>query len=399
MSWSFELSFFTFLIIVFTSQALAVRLRFLVPMPLIMGIFCIIGFALNIIPKDFVANSNMIAVGTIAFNVFVIHNATMIDVGFLKEHPTDAVACILGSLILTCILALCTKGILGQKLALLSPGPILGSGASCAIASYSIKSTNPELSVYPWMIFMFQGLFSVPVVTWALKREAKIILNNYNNNEGGAYALNPIENNKKSNLLHVNGLCKKIPSAYKTPAYYLGTIMIANIFSKYLYTEFLAPYKLNTNVIALCIGFIFAQLGFLDKAPLNKSDSFGLLLMGLMGLMANTLANTPLDSILSLLGPIIFVFSVSTLVLILCGIAAGRLFCYSSYRGIALMANCMMGFPVNETLLQSVVNLAESDSEKEYLVQQIFPILNTGTMLIVNSGSILIVSIMVNFIK
>ncbi|GLI50541.1 hypothetical protein TSYNTROOL_06270 [Tepidanaerobacter syntrophicus] len=398
MSWSFELSFFIFLIIVFASQALAVRLHSLVPMPLIMGIFCIIGFALNIIPKDFVVNSNMTAVGTIAFNVFVIHNATMIDISFLKEHSTDAIACILGSLILTCILALCTKGILGQKLSLLSPGPVLGSGASCAIASYSVKSTHPELSVYPWMIFMFQGLFSVPVVTWALKREAKIILNNYNDSEDETCALNPIENNKRSNLLHINGLCKKVPSAYKTPAYYLGTIMIANIFSKYLYTEFLTPYKLNTNVIALCIGFIFAQLGFLDKAPLNKSDSFGLLLMGLMGLMANTLANTPLDSILSLFGPIIFVFSVSTLVLILCGIAAGRLFGYSSYRGIALMANCMMGFPVNEMLLQNVAKLAESDSEKEYLAKQIFPILNTGTMLIVNTISILIVSIMVNFI-
>lgn len=398
MSWPFELSFFTFIIIVFASQVLAVRLHSFVPMPLIMGIFCIIGFALNIIPKDFVVNSNMTAVGTIAFNVFVIHNATMIDISFLKEHSTDAIACILGSLILTCILALCTKGVIEQKLALLSPGPVLGSGASCAIASYSVKSTYPELSVYPWLIFMFQGLFSVPVVAWALKREAKIILSNYDNNKSKAVTSNPVKNNKRSERLHVNSLCKGIPSVYKTPAYYLGTIMAANIFSKYLYTEFLAPYKLNTNVIALCIGFIFAQLGFLDKAPLNKSDSFGLLLMGLMGLMANTLANTPLDSILSLLGPIIFVFSISTLVLILCGIAAGRLFGYSSYRGIALMVNCMMGFPVNEMLLQSAVNLAESDSEKEYLAQQIFPILNTGTMLIVNAISILIVSVMVNFI-
>ena len=93
--WSFAQSFLIFLMIVFVAQSLAAWLRSLVPMPLFFGVFFAGGFALGWLPRDLLLASNMVAVGTIAFNVLVIHSGTMVDLAlalYTGEDPAQAVA-------------------------------------------------------------------------------------------------------------------------------------------------------------------------------------------------------------------------------------------------------------------------------------------------------------------
>ena len=73
-TWSFALSFLVFLLIVFISEATAARLRYFLSMPLLFGAIFFAGFALGWLPQDMLVSSNMVSVGTIAFNVLVIHS-------------------------------------------------------------------------------------------------------------------------------------------------------------------------------------------------------------------------------------------------------------------------------------------------------------------------------------
>lgn len=393
-TWAFDKSFLVFLAIAFISLTIATKIKSIIPMPFIYGLIFAVGFATGVLPTDMLLSANMIAVGTIAFNVLVIHSGTMINLPLIKAKKQEALICVIAAAVMVLVVGFGLSPILGKGLAFLAPGSVIGGGASCAIASRWVLDKNPQISVFPWLIFMFQGLFSVPVVTWALKKEGKCLLQKFRSEDcshipsgaGNPYGKGP--NGKKT-------FCQRIPEKYKNPAYYLGIIMLVTVINNLLQNTLLSGLQINPNITALLFGFLLGGVGLMDRAPLFKSDSYGLLLLGLMGLMANTISKCPWQGLAAFVPALLLVFVVSTAVLILCGILGAKYFHFSPYRGIALTMNCMMGFPVNDMLVTNAAANGETEEEKAYLKSQLSPVLGLGTMLISNAVSILIVSLMV----
>ncbi len=393
-TWAFDRSFLVFLAIAFISMALAARIRSLIPMPLIYGTLFILGFATGILPKDMLLSANMIAVGTIAYNVLVVHSGTMVNLNMIRERKGEAALCLVSLIALSVLIGVGMIPVVGKELALLSPGSVVGGGASCAIASRLALEKAPAFSVFPWLIFMFQGLFSVPIVTWALGKESKALLDDMRSQvQSGQAMQRPGEKPKGKETL-----CGRIPDKYKTTPYYLGIIMVATVLNNFLQQTILSGLHINGNVTALLLGLLFGSLGLMDRAPLFRSDSYGLLILGLMGLMANTMANCPWQAIVAYLPALLAVFVVSTVVLVGCGVIGARILGFRPYRGITLTMNCMMGFPVNDMLLEHASRIGQTEGEKGYLKSQLGPALGMGTMLISNALSILAVSIMTMFL-
>ncbi|MEI3580233.1 MAG: hypothetical protein V8Q30_09780 [Acutalibacteraceae bacterium] len=55
-------------------------------------------------------------------------------------------------------------------------------------------------------------------------------------------------------------------------------------------------YFLNPNISYLLFGLLFTRLGFLEKGTLQKADSYGLMMLGLMLMLPGTLAQVePMD--------------------------------------------------------------------------------------------------------
>ena len=401
-TWAFDRSFLIFLLIAFTSMALAEKLRSLVPMPFIYGVIFILGFAFHLLPKDLLLSANMIAVGTIAFNVLVVHSGTMVNFRLLRDKWRETLLCLTTFLVLIVLELLILTPALGKGLAFLAPGSVVGGGASCAIASRWVTDAHPELAVFPWLIFMAQGLFSVPVVTWALKKESRRLLAEHS--DAGAWQAECVSGTGNGQGKGRGGeqkrlpLCMRISDKYKTTPYFLGSIMVATVLNNVLQATLFSGLDINPNITALFLGILLGSLGLMDKAPLFRSDSYGLLILGLMGLMANTLANTPWQAIAAYIPALLLVFVLSSVVLLLCAAAGARILKMSPYRAAALLMNCMMGFPVNEMLVRQASALGGTEEEQAFLRRELGPVLGIGTMLISNGLSILAVGILVLFV-
>lgn len=395
MSWSLEISLLFFLIIVFFSQAVASRLSSYVPMPLVLGIISIIGFSSGIIPRDVIEKSNMIAVGIIAYNMLVVNSGTMIDLKFIKIYKKESIACISSAIAIFFIVGIGMKGIIGKELALLSSGSVIGGGATCAIASYVVAGLEPRLAVYPWMIFMFQGLFAVPVIVWALKKEAEICIKDFRNQSIEVHCNNEASLNSFDKT-HTR-LCQKVKPGYRTTAYYLSIIMAINVLNKYIHLKL--GLGINQNATALLAGFMFKEVGLIESGPMHKSDSFGLLLLGLMSLMVNTLSKNSVENIMRLMTPMIIMFLVSMSVLVATAVIFSKIHKASPYGRIAMNLNCLMGFPVNKVLVEKAAIIGETKEEKEYICMKLTPLMNIGTMLVVNTISIIVIAFAVSFIR
>lgn len=309
----------------------------------------------------------------------------MVNPFLLLRFRKEAIVCGGSALALVLTGILLLQPLFGREIALLAPGSVIGGGAACAIASRWVLEKAPVVSVLPWMIFMFQGLFAVPVLSWSVKKEAALILSGCDTLPSIGIAHRPAP---------PKGLCGQIPPAYKTTAYYLGIIMLVTVFNRFLHSTVLAGFNININVIALLLGFLLGQLGLIDKAPLDKSNSYGLLLLGLMGLMVQTLSKNPLGNLLRLLLPILISFLIGLAVLIGCALLGATWTGKSKYRLIAMNVNCMMGFPINGFLLENAARITEDQAKQDYIRSQLAPALGIGTMLISNGIAIFIVSVL-----
>ena len=405
-TWTFDKSFLVFLLIVFVAFAVAGKTRSLLPMPLIYGSLFMTGFETGILPRDMLLSANMIAVGTIAYNVLVVHSGTMVDLKMLAARKKETAVCVTSALVMVLVSGVVLMPVLGKEFALAAPGSVIGGGASCAIASRLVLEKAPALSVFPWLIFMLQGIFSVPVVTWALKRETKALLLEYRAadsiaaQEGSAAGKKvpdakqvPLQEKRQRKLF-----CDSIPRKYKNTAYYLAIIMAVTVVYNLLHQTVLSGLHLNPNVTALLLGLLLGSLGIIDKAPLFKSDSYGLRLLGLMVLMPNTLAGYSMSELLAFLQPLLHVFFISSLMLLLCGLLGARVFHFRPEQGILLTMNCMMGFPVNALLTEQAARAARTEAEAGYIKSRTAPLLGIGTMLISNGLSIIFVSVMAMFV-
>ena len=388
-TWPFAQSFLVFLLIVLISQSAATRLRSYLPMPLLYGVLFAAGFALGWLPRDLLLSANMVAVGTIAFHVLVIHSGTMVNLPMLRKRKKETALCVAAALIMTAVSLLVLPPLIGWDLALLSPGAVVGGGASCAIGSRWVSNVRPEISFYPWMIFMFQGVFSIPAVTWALKKETARLAA-----ELSQTAVPPPVPPQPREF----GPVSKIPKQYKTPAYYLALIMLVAVLNQVLQGTVLKNFRINLNITALLLGILVGNLGLVDRAPLFQCDSYGLLILSLMGLMANNLANTPLPALLSLVGPVLIALALGSLILMACGWFLAKALKLSPYAGVVLTMNSVMGFPVNQRLAAEAVARAP-ESLRDSLTGRLMPLLSMSTMLVSNGLSVFLISILVVFVK
>lgn len=343
MSWSFEASLAAFLGLAFAAHALSTLTRSKLSLQFWLGALCLAGFASSILPVDLIERSRMREVGVIAFNVLVVHSGTMIDLGEIRRRWKVALFCLALVLPAVAVLGIGLGPVLGRELAAVSPGPTLGGGAAAAIASNALSLSRPELAAYPWIIFMLQCLFGLPLFSWALRMALR---------RDGARAATDAPTGPTSAAAAPGAARALLPERYRTTAWYLGSLMLVALFNKWLYSAFLSWTHVGPVVTALLLGIALRAAGILERDPLGKSDSFGLLMLGLMALMAQAFAKAGPASLLSLVPAALLALALASLTVAAAGALAGRLLGLGAWTGLAAAAGCLVGLPLCVALVQ-----------------------------------------------
>lgn len=76
-------------------------------------------------------------------------------------------------------------------------------------------------------------------------------------------------------------------------------------------------YFLNPNISYLLFGLLFTRLGFLEKGTLQKADSYGLMMLGLMLMLPGTLAQVEPMDVVEMIVPLaglLVIYSLATCV-------------------------------------------------------------------------------------
>lgn len=320
---SFELSLTIILGMIFVSNVLSKVSQSIISLQLALGLISILLFSLGL-DIHIVENSKLINIGFIAFNVLIVNSGTQIDLKILKKEKDKVLLLVLAYIFLLVVFYLCNR-IFQSKLWFIAAGPVVGGGATAAIASLLVKKGMPYLSVFPWMLFMFQSLPAVLISKWMINKYEGL---------ASTYLV------KKS----------KIPQVLKTPAYYLFILMLMTLLNIGLHSLF--HWSFHLSITALLMGCLAGILGIIESNPLKSSDSLGLLMIGLMSLFLQTIAYTPFIDFFKLLQGTMIILLVTI------GVFIGIAYLYSKsnhqfVENALLLMSCLIGFPLWFALIRN----------------------------------------------
>lgn len=393
MLWSFEFNLMLFCVIVLIAEVISKKTSARIPSVFLVGAIFMVLFVGKIIPSDFIDSSYMELVGRITLTMLIINMGTTFDIMQIKKEWKTVLVCLAVSLSLILIVGFALRPIIGRELAIMSPGPIAGGGAAAAMVAAAIGGIKPQLASYPWLIFMLQGLIGFPLCGWAMRKELRHKKMLIDKNGYVKSTVQQTQENRKKKL------CDKVPQSYKSTAYYWSTLLIFAVLNIAVNKAFLGQFKINTNVTAIILGIVLSHFGILEKDPLSKSNSMGMLFLGLIASMANSFAMVGAPELLAMIKPLVIVFAVSTLVMFIIGIIGSKIFKMSKYRGIAIALNCYVGFPYNFMLCREAVTSMTDDKEQQKLLEDdLMPTMIVASLISVTLVSVIVAGLMLSFL-
>ena len=155
--------------------------------------------------------------------------------------------------------------IFGTEAAIVATPPLSGGIVAYMIMSEGATAMGrPELATLALAVLVLQSFVGYPLTSFLLKREARHLLGDYKSGKTLAQA-GSCEEGKT--------ILPQLPSKYVTNNTTLFKVAVAGLIGMVITSwtnEIISRY-----LILLIVGVILAEIGFLDRSPLIKSQVFG----------------------------------------------------------------------------------------------------------------------------
>ncbi len=145
-------------------------------------------------------------------------------------------------------------------------------------------------------------------------------------------------------------------------------------------------------IVALIMGTIFTEIGFLDKDTLGKTEASGFILFGCVIILFSDFATCSPSDVIALLKPMAFILLVGTFFGCITGAICGKIFKVEKNLAIVMCLTCMYGFPATMYLSKEVAEVtAENEEERQTIENYLLPKMNiagfvTGSFATVLAG-------------
>lgn len=331
--------------------------------------------------------------------LLITHMGTLLTVRELISQWKTITVALLG-IVGICALTLTLGRVLfGWETVVIATPPLTGGIVAAIIMSEAAASIGMEdLAVLAIVTYVMQGFVGYPLTAFMLKKEGRRLLKGFRSGDfkaveetSASIESNPEKEKKK--------LIPAVPKNYLTTYVILAKLGI----TAWVAVEFanLINPIVNISPFVMCLffGVIAQELGFVEQRPLNLSNSFGFLITGLMAFIFAGLAKATPGMLSKIAVPLagIIILGVSGMAIL--SMLAGKKLGYSKEMSFAIALTALYGFPPNYILTEEASkSLAETDEEKEFLMDQMLPKMLVGGFTTVTIVSVIIAGIFTNLL-
>lgn len=355
-------------------------------------------FITGVLPPDLIEQAGLTQISSVATAFLIFNAGTTVSVSEMIKHWKVFVMSIL-AMIVAIVSVLVVIPLIGKQAAIVSI-PIVNGGlvATQIMTSAATEKGFPMAAALGTVVFAVQKFVGTLPASRCGLQESKLLVARYRESlAAGVDLLKEEELNEASD----NAKAKRIPFHAKHEKYYTAytTLGIAAA-GAYLSSILQTLTGLSLSIWALLIGMLCSQLGIVPNGILEKGKSSGLWMVCTFCTLIPALANISISQLTELAFQTIVVFAA---VLIGC-----FLFLYilptwkligSRNKTMGIAMSQLLGFPATYLIVNEVATaVAETPSEKEYVVKELTPAFVVSGFVSVTSVSIIIAGIFAGLI-
>jgi len=383
------------LIILAIGDIISIKTKAFIPSVFMSAMLFLIGFW-TFLPKDLIeiaAMGNPLA--TLSMYLLITHIGTMISVRDLAAQWKTVIIA-LGGVVGICLGTLTIGKLLFGWDAVVVATPPLTGGIVAALMMQEAAAQKGllDLSVLAIVMYVMQGFAGYPLTAICLRKEGNRLLKLY---RGGAVDERKVKEATSEGESSKYRAVLSIPEKYRTPYTYLATVAItawASVLFATAINEVVSRF-----IICLIFGAIAAEIGFVERKPLNLSGSFGFLLTVLMAFIFAGLANATLDMLFKIVASLLGIIIIGVAFMAVVSIILGKMLGYSKEMAFAIALTALYGFPPNYVLTEEAAKaLAKTPEEKEYLMDEMLPKMLVGGFATVTIASVIIAGIFIKLL-
>lgn len=319
----------------------------------------LVGFLTKLIPADIIDQGGLTALSKLAIAMVLFNMGTTLNVKQLIEEWRTvlmAALCMLAS----CLVMLLVSPIIGFDTVLVGMPVINGAAmATSLMASAAAEKGLATAAALCAVIYSVQKFVGAPIASAMGIRYGKKLLK--------AYRENPAQFKKQETG---NGASAKVSFADKHKEWYSANVMMALVAAGSWVAHILGDLTpINYSILALLLGVVCAASGLVPTKPLQKSNSYGLMMVAVFGSIIPSLAKVSLSDLGTMAFQTIVLFAAALIGVALVGwVLPTWKLVGDKDLAVGIGVEQFLGFPSNVVICREVGDaVGETPEEKAFI--------------------------------
>jgi hypothetical protein len=337
---------------------------------------------------DVIAGLGM-PVALMSMFLLLVHVGTLFSIRELASEWRTVATALAGIAGMVLLLLTVGRFLVGWQTVIAGTPPLTGGIVAALIMNQAAEKAGlTSLAVLAIVLYVMQGFAGYPLTALVLKREGLRLREIYRNDPEEVKRLiarRPLRGDSapKGRFQFIPPTPEKYQTTFVSLAK-TGLVALAAVeFSR------LTGGSINQFVVCMVFGVIAAEIGFLERKPLVRNQSFGYMILALMTYVMVQLSKSTPQMLAEIAGPLAVIIAVGVAGMAAASMTVGKLLGYSRSMAFALSLTALYGFPPNYILTDEASKaLADSPEEYDFLMDQMLP-----KMLIGGFTSVTIVSV------
>lgn len=326
---------------------------------MVVMLLLLVGFLTKLIPADIIDQGGLTALSKLAIAMVLFNMGTTLNVKQLIEEWRTvlmAALCMLAS----CLVMLLVSPIIGFDTVLVGMPVINGAAmATSLMASAAAEKGLATAAALCAVIYSVQKFVGAPIASAMGIRYGKKLLK--------AYRENPTQFQKQETG---KGASAKVFFADKHKEWYSANVMMALVAAGSWVAHILGDLTpINYSIWALLLGVVCVASGLVPTKPLQKSNSYGLMMIAVFGSIIPSLAKVSLSDLGTMAFQTIVLFAAALIGVALVGwVLPTWKLVGDKDLAVGIGVEQFLGFPSNVVICREVGDaVGETPEEKAFI--------------------------------
>lgn len=277
--------------------------------------------------------------------------------------------------------------LLGWERAMSAIAPLAGALlATTIVQQQALAVGDSGIAVYVMIVFLVQVSLGLPIATIALKKYFAEL-----RAKGQLRDVVLLEQNAGAGI-NAKGVEKKplippTPKDWQCEYTILFKMALVAAIAYFVGEATAIPgsnpkiHILTPTLCYMIFGFIAGEIGFIEREPLEKSNSRGIIYLALLTVVLTTFVGVELKTLLSTIIPAVTIILLGVGGIILCAVIFAKCVKMSPWLAIAIGTTCYLGFPCSQIVVEETVRTSDlTEEEKRAVNAYVIPKMIIGYM-------------------